>query len=369
MNRESIIANGRALYVDKNGIWCACGMKIAKFDFSGHRRSPWLKIGTYWERLLAEFRPVRQLLRIGIHHLLPLYDGNLFVLLRKRALVIDRMTGRVLSEFRGFQGNKPAHRGVCLMPNGTILLGEYTLNPTRTNVSRLFRSRDNGQTFQCIKSFGGNEVRHIHFVEYDACDNVLWLGTGDTDEECGLWRSTDSGDTWEKIGGGSQKWRAVGVSPTPDALYWGTDAGTVPDRNFLMKLDKHSLKLTEIAELEGPCHGNAANENGTVFVSTGVEGGINEQDRFAHLKYLDRNGNLKELFKQKKDILPLPVQFGVIRFPMGNLPGDNIVYTKYALRKAGEQICQWSAIPDSVHMPSSIKAPNSPKEAGNNLHI
>ena len=36
-------------------------------------------------------------------------------------------------------------------------------------------------------------VRHIHFVNYDHYEKCLWLGTGDEDFECKLYRSIDNG--------------------------------------------------------------------------------------------------------------------------------------------------------------------------------
>jgi hypothetical protein len=52
------------------------------------------------------------------------------------------------------------------------------------------------------------------------------LGTGDADPECRLLRSTDRGESWETVGSGSQLWRAVGITFRPDAVFWGTDAGS-----------------------------------------------------------------------------------------------------------------------------------------------
>ena len=79
-------------------------------------------------------------------------------------------------------------------------------------------------------------------------------------------------------------------------------------------------------------------EDGTVYVSTGVEGGKNEKDRYAHVWKCDKSGNTEEILKLKKDIFPYVVQYGVVRFPMGLEKSNVTIYTAYALTGSGEAV-------------------------------
>ena len=328
------IANGRALYVESDDkIWIAQGMTFFAVDSKGKRIARKYVVGTFKERCIAKFRWTRQLLRQGIHHLLPLPSGDVFVVAKRIAYLIDK-EGAVKSTFTGFQGNKPGHQGVCLTLDGTIFFGEYTLNPKRDRDSYLYRSIDGGKTFQVVHMFPRDKVRHIHFVKYDPFERCLWLGTGDRDDENLLLRSDDNGKTWQKIGGGTQDWRAIGVCFTKDALIWGTDAGSVPDQNHIVRMDRKTKRLEIAADVEGPCHGCASFDDGRVFISTGVEGGENEKDRFARLKFID--GDVKEILKFKKDFLPLILQFGVIRFPLGTENSKRVFFTTMGLAGVGE---------------------------------
>lgn len=331
------ICHGRALFVQENKIWVAQGLDFFAINAVGERVSPKYSVGKVTDRFFGSIRLSRQLLRLGIHHLLPLNNGSFLVVLKKETLVLDQ-DGRIVNIFSGYRGNKPGHRGVCVTPDGTIFFGEYTININNDNPTSLYRSQDDGLSFQKILTFAKDEVRHIHFVQWDKYENCLWMGTGDKDSECRLMRSQDNGDSWETIGEGNQQWRAVGISLTKDSLYWGTDAGSVPDPNFIVRMDRGTRELTKIQQVQGPCHGNAVMGDGTVFVSTGIEGGENEQDRCAHLWQVQPDGRVQEVYKMQKDILPLIVQYGVMRFPMGLDSSDIVVFTAYALQSDGETV-------------------------------
>ncbi len=328
---------GRALYKDKDTIWVAKGQCFWGIDIEGKRITPKFKVGGAFDKFLAAFRISRQLLRVGIHHLLPLTTGGFMVTLKRKTLILDK-DGNLINTFSGYSGNKPGHRGVCITPDGTIFFGEYTVNFNNTNETRLYRSLDNGLSFQTILTFEKHEVRHIHFIQWDSYEKCIWMGTGDKDHECKLMRSVDNGDMWEVIGQGSQLWRAIGISFTEDAIYWGTDAGSVSDRNYIIRMERATRQIEKVQEIQGPCHGNAVLADDTVYVSTGVEGGENEKDKFAHIWKCDKNGAIEEIAQYRKDILPLIIQYGVVRFPMGLDSSSQLIFTAYALKNTSENV-------------------------------
>lgn len=326
---------GKALYTESERIWVAHGLTFYAIDYSGNRVSKKYKVGNFHTRIFALNRLSRQLLREDIRHLIPLKNSCFFLTTKKKSYTIAS-DGSVKNVFTGYVGNKPGHQGVCITPNGTLFFGEYSVNLDHKNQTRLFRSTDNGMSFSPVLTFD-RTVRHIHFIKHDPYENCLWLGTGDSDEECLLLRSDDNGDTWEMIGSGSQDWRTVGVCFRPDYLIWGTDAGSVPDQNHIVRMDRKTRKIEIIANAEGPCHGCASFSSGRVFISTGVEGGQNEKDRYSRLKEVDRD-NVIDLFKQKKDFWPLVLQYGVMRFPLGTENTDKVVFTMMGLKNGGENV-------------------------------
>lgn len=329
------LLKGRALYQTPDRIWVAKGLTFFAVDYSGKRVTPKYHVGGILDRIIGSFRLSRQLLRVGLHHLLPLANGNVLVTSKRITYIVDP-EGKVISTFTDYQGNKPGHQGVYVTPDGAVFFGEYHLNPKRDKEIRLFRSIDNGVSFHVVKTFAAGEIRHIHFIKWDRYRNCLWMGTGDKDEENMLLRSDDNGLNWSLIGCGSQDWRAIGVCCIPEGIIWGTDAGHVPDTVHLVKMqDSNKIKVLE--DFEGPCHGCASYADGRVFLSTGVEGGENELDRFARLKEY-KNEATNEICRLKKDFFPYLVQYGVMRFPLGTENCNIVVFTCMGLKRHGETV-------------------------------
>jgi len=117
---------------------------------------------------------------------------------------------------------------------GSVYLGEYPLDP-RT-APRLLRSDDGGRTWSTFLELP--DVRHVHAVQVDPYTGDLWVTTGDTDPACRLLRLRDG--SLEPVGGGSQRWRAVQLAFTPDAVLWGMDCIYAPS-NDVLRLDRDAL--------------------------------------------------------------------------------------------------------------------------------
>ncbi len=328
--------NCRILSTNGEMFCVARGNRFFEMDSEGKSRDLG-SVGSLWERELARIRPIRHLLRLGIHHLLPLPAGGFLVVVRKRAYIVNE-SGKVRLAFRFERGNKPASKGVCVAPGGDIFMAEYAVNSARKLPMLLHRSRNGGKSFETVHAFKPGEIAHYHFVQWDRHENCLWMGTGDTDNECFLYKSTDGGGNWKQVGGGSQLWRAVGLAFRPEAVYWGTDAGWTAGThpNHVIRLDRNTGKLEKVLGVQGPCHGNATLSDGTLLISTGVERGENEKDGYAHL-WASRDGIAwKELAQFKKDLWFRNLQFGVIRFPVGLENCDCPIFTCMGLVGAGE---------------------------------
>ncbi len=98
-----------------------------------------------------------------------------------------------------------------------LLLGEYPLATDTT--PRVLQSFDAGRTWETVVSLPS--VRHVHAVQRDPYTGDVWLTTGDTDAESRIGRLRDG--QFHPIGQGSQRWRAVELAFTPDAIIWGMD--------------------------------------------------------------------------------------------------------------------------------------------------
>ena len=220
---------------------------------------------------------------------------------------------------------RPARGGV-LVDGADVWLAQYDLNPRRDRPIRLWRSDDAARSFHEIYRFEAGDVRHIHFIQRDPFTADLWLGTGDTDAESRLFRSTAGGDTWQEVAGGSQRYRATGLAFTAEAIIWGTDAGSDAGayRNRILRLDRASQQIEEVCWLQGPVHGLCATASGDLLVVTGLEGGANEVDRRVHVWQSRDSRRWQEVASFAGGLQPRRAQYGVGYFPVGQHLSDTI---------------------------------------------
>jgi len=125
--------------------------------------------------------------------------------------------------------------------NEYCIFGEYTGNivsevhlwkVTKPYTDPLNWRRVMTQTQIPHTSTESNGVWHFHTVNYDSYTGVWYATSGDQEQLCKWWYSTDEGETWtlfvqgDTIGWEEQIARLVGFAFTKDYVYWGNDYGT-----------------------------------------------------------------------------------------------------------------------------------------------
>lgn len=164
---------------------------------------------------------------------------------------------RTLPDSSGPKGVLPT--AVCRHA-GDVYLGEYPLG--HDAVPALLRSRDDGWTWEVAGTFP--DVRHVHAVQSDPYADEVWLTTGDRDRECRIGRFRDG--ELDVVGGGSQRWRAVELAFTPEAILWGMDS-VYAEENRVLKLDREALAAP------APTPETVHVLNGSVFYSATLDVG------------------------------------------------------------------------------------------------
>lgn len=255
--------------------------------------------------------------RTGIHQLVTLPSGTRLVGLNGRLLRWSAKGEWSLAlTYNGFR--KPARWGVLADRQGRAWVAQYALNPRRDQTITLFRSDDDGRSFVPARVFAAGEIRHLHFIQQDPTDGSLWLGSGDRDSESALWRSA-TGDHWDKIGGGDQAWRAIGLAFLPDAVVWGTDAGSDAAQfaNVALRWDRASGQLRAEQAVAAPVHGVGTLADGRVALTTGCEGGANEPDRAVHVWLRAKSGVWTEVARFRQGRQPRRVAYAVAHLADG----------------------------------------------------
>ncbi len=133
--------------------------------------------------------------------------------------------------------------GVTKDAAGRIYYGEYvTRRLGEGETVALFRSDDEGRSFDIVYEFPALVVRHIHAVQWDPFGQVLWMGTGDGDEQSRVGFSKDFGETFLWVGQGSQDFRTVNFVFAEDHVAWLSDTVETPSRAFRWSRDNWEIQ-------------------------------------------------------------------------------------------------------------------------------
>jgi len=310
-----VIPNMVIHWVNKEEIWTSSNYTIFKSTDGGDNFSKIVELKVpIWFSIAGGNRLIARALRLGIRSLRILKSGTILAIANKRVFRIRDNKAEVTYIFE--RGLGPLRQGWCEDEEGNVYIGEYFLNNKRAFPVRLLKSNDDGKTWRTIYSF--ENIRHIHCVQFDPFTRAIWVGTGDRDEESGIFYSKDE-KNWVAIGSGNQMFRTVSLIFTKDYVYWGTD---IPTRqNYICRFERKSGKIERLVAVDGPVHYSTILEDGTLIFATTVEGNSEgrsaEWDKRAHI-WASRNGkDWEDIISWEKDRWPYLLGYGRILFGQG----------------------------------------------------
>lgn len=280
-------------------------------------------------RLLATTRLGRRLGRETFYNILPMADGSLFYTYATEIGFISPK-GRVTP----LKGRARAHRvlrgGAAVLPDGSIVFGEYFDNAAREAV-RLYRARPGERDVHEVNRFDPGEVRHVHSVRWDPVSARAIVCTGDLDSECRILAFDAQFQTSNTLGEGSEDWRTISPQFAPEAIYFGTDAQFTPNR--LMRYDRATGALRELAQVNGPVFYSAALPGGWLFATT-AELCPSQTSPEAILYYIDSaSETVSTVARFDKDRLSTRYfQFGILNLPLSDTPQMRLPISGVALK-------------------------------------
>lgn len=136
--------------------------------------------------------------------------------------------------------------------DSTLVFSEYTSGTTRDRhcvISYDIRTNmlDTTMTFYSTQEYFNYGLepycRHIHVMKEDPYSGDIYLGTGDSDSESAIYRSTDGGVTFVKLGTGSQKWRTLTFLFDEKRIYWTMDSSAP---QYICGIDRSSIDETRV---------------------------------------------------------------------------------------------------------------------------
>ena len=218
-----------------------------------------------------------------------------------------------------------------------IVYGEYWGNPDQEKVS-IVQKTDIG-SWHIAYSFPPHTIKHIHGLVPDYKRNCVYILTGDSAHESGIWKAQENFSIVEPLLIGSQSYRSCIAFPIKLGLLFATD--TPLENNYLciLYLDgENKGKVEKLHDLEGSCI------YGTMLIRDGFKHFVFsttvEQDSRRHgIRYLlswkrgpgiksnkvkcltlseEDVSNFQCIAEFYKDKWPCICQFGAITFPNGN---------------------------------------------------
>jgi hypothetical protein len=316
------IVDGQILWMSHERLLIARGFQIFQSDDQG---KTWQKRWTIpirnWKSTFVSVRLLARLLRQEIRAFCLLSDG----------------TGVAVTKSGIFRGEPecPLMDFVMQPIDGTplniiadkqdrLFFGDYGYN----GVKSIYVSFDKAKTFEVIRQFKPDEIRHIHGIQEDPFDGGYWVFTGDYKHQAGIARLSSDFKHFDWIYRSSQHVRLVQAIIEHDCLYYGTDSNV--ENNYIVRFDKSTCK----PELLCPISGASlfATRFGKMrLISTSVDSSTKTKDVILYGKYGD-DDNWKELIKYRKDFWnPKYFQYGTLVFPKINSETTWGVYSGQAL--------------------------------------
>lgn len=324
--KAQIIKGYIALYVC-NDFWIlAKGYKLYKYRPSDEKIQYFSKINDPANELVAYNKFSRRLFRAEITHLYN-FSGNWFCIARKGIFKYDSKSNLFELCCRINRGSRPMN--LCQDSDGTIYYGEYFFNPNREEV-KIFKSPDNGKSWEIAYKFKAGEINHIHGIFKDKYTGYLWVFTGDDDKACIAGYTTDGFKTFIREFEGRQEYRVCVPLFKKESIIYPTDSQYVV--NTIRQIGRGNKDIKDLTTIQGS--GIYAVDTGNFYlVSTTVEPSKLNIDNNSYLWYSSDGEKWIELLSFKKDCFNRNLfQFGSIRFPNYAQPCDYIVITGRALK-------------------------------------
>lgn len=270
---------------------------------------------------------------------------------------ININSGELIKEFDFERGmNNPLKISKIEGINGfddCIVYGEYTTNSDKGPVAIYSRPMAEGK-WSKIFEFGPNAVKHIHNIVPDKYRNCVYIFTGDSDCESGIWIAKDNFRDVKPLFVGQQKFRGCVAFAISDGLLYATDTPLEQNYIYIIKHENDAWTFKEIAQIGGSCIYGAKVGDRYLF-GTSVEPDSNIKGIKALFSYRlgagvkgwnsevyvgDAKTGFNVIASFKKDIFPMNIcQFGSIMFCDNNYTDDLFAYPLAVKKYEGKLIC------------------------------
>jgi hypothetical protein len=318
--------NYRIQYIDENIIYSTRGRSIYCSNNNGMTWFFLTKVPVnYLYRISLVFEVSARLFRSDVSHLVAVGNNIIVIFCSGRIYNYDLETKAFSDNPSKISGSRPLK--MCIDINGTLYYGKYHNNVKR-EISPIYKSNDAGRNWEVVFNMSG--VRHVHGVFYDKYENKIWVTTGDSDKESGIWVTADKFQSLKKIIGGNQASRAVSLIFTQDYIYYGSD--TPLQKNYIYRLERGTNIITKMQEVGSSVFWGCKVGDSLIF-STAVEPSEINKTRRTEV-WLSADGILwRKKLTFCKDFYSMKYfQYGQVLFPYGENKSEYLWYTPFGTK-------------------------------------
>ncbi|MFD0863123.1 hypothetical protein ACFQ1M_12985 [Sungkyunkwania multivorans] len=282
------------------------------------------------QRILGLFRIARRALRLDKCNVFK--AANNLVIIKQSKVYCYNLASRELKHTLTLKNCRNVlHQSMGIASNGMLFFGEYGNNGERKAVN-VYRSKDDGASWEVIYQFPAGEIKHIHGCYYDVYENKVWTLTGDFKKENIIMKSDLDFSTNEKIGDGSQKYRAVNVFFTENKVHWIMDSPL--EKSYHYVLDRATKAIERKSLFPGPVWYLKKLTDDHYLAASSVEIGEGVLEKKASLFVSKDLENWECVAKFDKDMLPMRYfKWGVIAFADGEQDSNAVPLHFEALKR------------------------------------
>lgn len=300
------------------------------------------------EKCLGRSRYLFRLLRMGIRAAEAIDENHIVYSIGNMLYEMNLSNGKISDGYFCGEGIRPlTFTSICSIKgfDDGLYFGGYLGNRSKSPVS--IYKRTGVDKWDIVYTFPQGVINHVHGIIADKYRQCLWIFTGDFGEASAIWKVSDNFDCVNRIVCNDQKYRGCVAFAIPEGILYATDAPFANNFIYLMNTDTYEVK--EITSIDGSCIYGCQWKDRYVFSSTvegdgrdtsrfqfyfGHERGAGIKDEFVHLYCGNLSEGFKEIYKEKKDFLPLyTFQFGVFKFPYGINNSDTLFFQPIATNK------------------------------------
>ena len=302
-------------------VWASAGRRVLKKS-AGNDWTDFCRFPFQWKQdSLGSIRPVARLTRADKCNVFQNSAGRVLGIRGGRVFELSDDGSRAIASI---QGDSVLQGCLCEDRHGWTYLGEYFRNRDRGPV-RIHRFCPQLRQHEVAHEFAVGEIRHVHGVFADPFDaDSLWVTTGDHQGECFLFHTSDRFRSLDRIGDGSQTWRAVTLHFTETHISWITDSHI--SQNYACRVRRGTEDLEVGHTLSSSAWYGARISNGLYLAFTTVEPGAGIQVNDSAILVSSDAFNWHIIKSFKKDAWrPMSLfKFGVISCAHGTMKSDEV---------------------------------------------